>query len=228
MTVPLYEHPAWQQTPDRVMRPGGREITDCALAVCDLPPGARVLDMGCGMGATLGRAAAGKKWRTFGIDVSALLLRQARRNCPGSFFAQARGEYLPVASESLDAVLAECTLSIMETELALRECARMLKCGGYLIANDVYARRESGIEALRKLPPGTCIGSAMSQGQILELLDRSGLQVIWWQDCSEKLKEFSICTLTAAAAVDPFDLYIAAARAKMGYYALVAQKQYPK
>lgn len=228
MSAALYEHPAWQQIPDRVMRPGGLEITECALAFCDLHCGASVLDVGCGTGAAINDIGAGREWKCFGVDLSASLLRQAYQNCPRAAFAQACGERLPFANESLDAIIAECTLSIMETELTLCECARTLKRGGYLIVNDLYARNASGIEALRKLPPGTCIGSAMPQEEILERLDRCGFRSIWWQDCSEKLKEFSVCALTTAAAVDPFDLYIAAARAKLGYYFLVAKKDYRK
>jgi hypothetical protein len=33
-----------------------------------------------------------------------------------------------------------------------------------------------------------------------------------------------MCTLSTAAAVDPFDLIIAAGKAKLGYYFLVARK----
>lgn len=226
MAVALYEHPAWQQTPDQVMRPGGREITECALAICDLPSGSRVLDVGCGLGATLNHITAREEWKAFGVDISAKLLRQAHQNSPKSFFAQARGEHLPFAGRSLDAIIAECTLSIMDTALVLQECIRMLKHGGYLIINDVYARNESGIEALRNLPQGTCIGSATSQAQILKGLEQCGLRLIWWQDCSESLKEFPVCTLTTAAEVDPFDLFIAASRAKLGYYSLVAQNSH--
>lgn len=226
MTAALYEHPAWQQTPDQVMRPGGREITEYALAICDLPPGSRVLDIGCGLGATLNRLTAGKEWNTFGVDISAKLLRQAQQKSPQSLFAQARGEHLPFAGRSLDAIIAECTLSIMDTGLVLQESVRMLKQGGYLIVNDVYARNESGIEALRNLPQGTCISSAMSQTQIVEKLEQCGLRLIRWQDCSESLKEFPVCSLTTAAEVDPFDLFIASSRAKLGYYSLVAQNSH--
>ena len=225
MTVPLYEHPAWQQTPGRVMRPGGFEITERALSFCDLQPQSRVLDLGCGMGASLMNIQSGRAWHAYGIDTSSMLLRQARENCPGAYLAQAQGECLPFASESLDAILAECSLSIMAIEKALLECARTLKRGGYMIANDVYARNEDGIEALRKLPVGTCIGSAVSQGLVQERLARCGLRITWWQDCSDRLKEFSICTLSAAAELDPFDLYLAATRAKLGYFFLVAQKE---
>jgi len=224
VTVPLYEHPAWQQAPGRVMRPGGTAITERALHYCDLQPESRVLDVGCGTGAALECIQAGREWKTYGIDISPLLLRQAHHNCSGSLFAQARGERLPFACECLDAIIAECTLSIMETELTLRECARTLKSGGYLVVNDLYARSASGIEALRKLPLGTCIGSAMPQEEILGKFNRCGFRPVWWQDCSDQLKDFPVCTLTTAAVVDPFDLYIAAARAKLGYYFLVAQK----
>lgn len=223
MTAALYEHPAWQQTPDPVMRPGGREITEHALTICDLPPGSRVLDIGCGLGATLNRLTAGKGWSTFGVDISAKLLRQAQQNSALSLLALARGEHLPFAGSSLDAIIAECTLSIMDAARVLPECARMLRHSGYLIVNDVYARNESGIEALRNLPRGTCISSAMSQAQIVEKVEQCGLRLIRWQDCSESLKEFPVCSLSTAAEVDPFDLLIAASRAKLGYYSLVAQ-----
>jgi ubiquinone/menaquinone biosynthesis C-methylase UbiE len=223
----LYEHPAWQNLPEQVMRPGGLAITQQALAFCDLQPGARVLDVGCGAGAALRSVTAERGLQGFAVDISAPLLSQAHRHNPEAVFARARGECLPFAGESLDAIMAECTLSIMDSETALREWARALKSGGYLMFSDLYARNEKGIETLRKLPPGTCIGAAMSQAQILENLSRSGLRVSVWQDCSEKLKDFSVCTLTTAAKVDPFDLYIAAGRAKIGYFFCVASKICP-
>jgi ubiquinone/menaquinone biosynthesis C-methylase UbiE len=183
-----------------------------------------VLDVGCGAGATLRHVATRYGLDGFGVDISGELLSRAHRSDLNISFAQSKSESLPVASESMDVILSECTLSIFETDMALGECARTLKRGGYFIVSDLYARNENGAEALRQLPQGTCIGAAMPKTQILEKLERSGLQVFVWQDCSEKLKEFSICTLTTAAKVDPFDLYIAAAKAKLGYYFLVARK----
>jgi len=206
------------------MRPGGIEITDRALAYCGLHPGARVLDVGCGLGATLRHIIAKHGVKGFGIDISTALLRYAHESDSEILFAQARGESLPFANESLDVILAECTLSLMEAKLILQECARTLKFSGSLVLSDIYSRNENGIEALRKLPPGTCLSTAMAQGQIIEKLECCGFRVSIWQDCSEKLKEFSIGTLTTASAVDPFDLLIAASRAKLGYYFLVAQK----
>ncbi len=222
--IPLYEHPVWQSVPDKVMRPGGLTITERALSYCNLQPNSRVLDLGCGMGTTLKHIGATYGFTCFGLDVSGELLSHAHRSYPRTLFACAKSELLPLADESMDVIISECTLSIFETDMALRECTRMLKSGGYFIVNDLYAHNENGVEALRQLPPGTCIGAAMSQLQILKKIQHCGLSLMVWQDCSEKLKEFPICTLTTAAEVNPFDLHIAAARAKLGYYFLVARK----
>lgn len=224
MQIPLYEHPVWQNVPEQVMRPGGLTITEQALACCDFQSGMRVLDVGCGAGATLRHITAAYGLKGFGVDVSAELIARARQTNSQVGWMRARSESLPFASESIDVILSECTLSIFEIDTALRECVRTLKRGGYFVVSDLYARNENGAEALRQLPRGTCIGAAMPKTQIVENLERTGLQISVWQDCSEKLKEFSICTLTTAAQVDPFDLHIAAAKAKLGYYFLVARK----
>lgn len=224
MQIPLYEHPVWQNVPEQVMRPGGLTITEQALAHCELQSGMRVLDVGCGAGATLRHVTAAYGLQGFGVDVSAELIARARQTNSQIGWMRAQGESLPFASESMDVILSECTLSIFEMESALSECVRTLKCGGYFVVSDLYARNESGVEALCQLPSGTCISAAMPKNQILEKIENCGLQVFIWQDCSEKLKEFSICTLTTAAQVDPFDLHIAAAKAKLGYYFFVARK----
>jgi ubiquinone/menaquinone biosynthesis C-methylase UbiE len=224
MQIPLYEHPIWLTLPEQVMRPGGLTVTEQALSFCDLQSGARVLDIGCGAGATLRHITAEHGFIGFGMDVSGELLSRARGNDSSISFAQAQSEHLPVASESMDLILSECTLSIFEMESALSECARILKRGGYFLVSDLYARNENGADALRQLPRGTCISAAISQNQILRKIQNCGFQVEVWQDVSEKLKEFSLCTLTTAAQVDPFDLHIAAAKAKLGYYFLVAKK----
>ncbi|HNB52250.1 MAG TPA: methyltransferase domain-containing protein, partial [Anaerolineales bacterium] len=138
--------------------------------------------------------------------------------------SQAKSEHLPLASAAFDAVLSECTLSLFDTDRALAEVARVLKPGGYFIVSDLYARNPQGIDALRHLPPGSCIGSAMTQAEITTHLAHHGFYLSVWQDCSEELKTFSMCTLTTAAQIDPFDLVIASARAKLGYYFLIAKK----
>ena len=44
----MYEHTAIREATGDIIRPGGLALTDRALALCQLPAGARVLDVGCG------------------------------------------------------------------------------------------------------------------------------------------------------------------------------------
>lgn len=223
MAVPLYEHPVWESLPDQVMRPGGLILTERAFSFAELASGSRVLDLGCGLGATLRHLSADYGLAAFGVDVSSPLLGRADRDDKVAF-VQARSEQLPLASESIGAVISECTLSLFEMESALREVVRVLKPGGWFIVSDLYARNAGGIAALRQLPAGTSIGAAMARDEVEAKIAACGLDIVTWQDCSEHLKAFPFCTLSTAAEVNPFDLVIAAGKAKLGYYVMVARK----
>ena len=80
MAVPLYEHPVWESLPDQVMRPGGLILTERAFSFAELASGSRVLDLGCGLGATLRHLSADYGLAAFGVDVSSPLLGRADRD----------------------------------------------------------------------------------------------------------------------------------------------------
>jgi arsenite methyltransferase len=219
--IPLYEHPIWESVPNQVMRPGGLTLTERAFSLVELAPGSRVLDLGCGLGATLQHLSAEYGLAAFGVDISSRLVGRVG----GAAFAQARSEQLPLVEGCMEAVISECTLSLFDAEAALREVVRVLRPGGWFIVSDLYARNPDGIAALRSLPAGTGIGAAMARDEIEAKIAACGLEITAWQDCSERLKEFPVCTLSTAAIVDPFDLILAAGKAKLGYYLLVARRK---
>jgi SAM-dependent methyltransferase len=220
----VYEHPAWETMPDHAMRPGRLEVTESALDCSNLPTGGRVLDVGCGAGATLSYLLAGPDRLIYGIDISRVLLKNARLVAPGARLALAHAEQMPLADGCMDAVISECTFSLFEIKLALGEFIRVLRNGGYLIVSDIYARNKDGLAFLRRLPPETCLGGAQSRDEIEAAIQGRGFIIETWQDSSDLLEASLTCTLAKAAQIDPFDLIIAAARAKIGYYFLVARK----
>jgi len=230
----VYAQPVWETIGGDVLRPGGLALTERALGLCRIAPGARLLDAGCGPGASAALAAR-LGYASVGLDQSAFLLRQARDRHGTLALLRAAAERLPLASATIDAVLAECSLSVVsERGEVLGEFYRVLKPGGVLAVSDVYARNPDGLPALRRLPIDACLSGALSEQQIRDMLRAHGFRLITWEDHSETLKAMAarmaatcggvagLCEQTAQ--VDPFDLQLALARARLGYFLLVATK----
>jgi arsenite methyltransferase len=118
-------------------RPGGFTITEHGLEVCTFPPGARVLDIGCGTGDTVRYLRERRGLEALGVDVDpAVVAGRPHLAC-------ASGEALPFADGSFDGVLLECSLSVTDDpDRVLAECRRVLAPEGWLLLSDVYARGE--------------------------------------------------------------------------------------
>jgi ubiquinone/menaquinone biosynthesis C-methylase UbiE len=100
--------------------------------LAELPPGARILDLGCGDGSHMGLLASGGT--TFGVDVSLPLLKRARSAAP---VAAGAGERLPFRDQSFDFVYVSHVLHHAEDHVAaLREMYRVLRPGGVLFLTE--------------------------------------------------------------------------------------------
>jgi ubiquinone/menaquinone biosynthesis C-methylase UbiE len=107
----------------------------------DLTPGARVLEMGCGSGTTLG-AILNRSWDIVAFDFSEKAAMLSRRFADGndrvdSIVADARG--LPFKDEAFDAVIAFHVIGHMpehDRKLSSSEAARVLNVGGSLLFRD--------------------------------------------------------------------------------------------
>lgn len=97
----------------------------------------RILDVACGPG-TYGRRVASASKEVFGIDISMGMLRQGadyvrHDGIPNTHFARARVESLPFGDGFFEAALCCGSLHLFaDTEVALREIARVLKTGAIL------------------------------------------------------------------------------------------------
>ncbi len=232
----VYESVAIREATGDVIRPGGLALTDEALALCRLPAGARVLDVGCGAGATVEHLIARHHLAAFGLDASKLLLQSGKGRNMALPLIQAQGECLPVRGDSLDAILCECILSLVtDIDRSLAEFRRALRPGGYLVVNDVYARNPQGVAALRRLPFESCVRGEMLRDEIVERLHAHGFEIVVWQDHSGSLRQFVAQLIwthgslaqfwrRAASSTNSMDIQQAIAQTKPGYFLLAAQK----
>src|SRR5271166_5740026 len=170
-----------------LLRPGGIDLTARAIAFCRLSAGVRVLDMGCGSGEgteylhrEFGRGA-------IGIDLSASACRSSRRRDSELAIVRADAAHLPFASASMDALIAECVLSLVDDRsAAIAECNRVLKLEGRLVITDVYARDPDARKGLHSLR-GTFVSGIMTRPEVNSVLAKHGFVIQVWEDHTDAL-----------------------------------------
>jgi cyclopropane fatty-acyl-phospholipid synthase-like methyltransferase len=102
-----------------------------------VPPGAAVLDLGCGAGVPVTRWLAGRGFAVTGVDVSARQLELARSNVPDGTFIKADMTGLAFDPETFDAVVAfHSIIHVTRNEhpALLARIHRWLKPGGVFLA----------------------------------------------------------------------------------------------
>jgi arsenite methyltransferase len=123
------------------LRPGGLALTRELIDRAGFRAGETVADVGCGLGAST-RLLRDRGVAAIGVDLLAPFDAGARGEAPPLVVADAAR--LPFADDSLDGVLAECSLSLTaDRALVLAEWRRALRRGGRLALSDVY-RRDGG------------------------------------------------------------------------------------
>jgi ubiquinone/menaquinone biosynthesis C-methylase UbiE len=118
-------------------RPSATRLRWLAKALERIPPGAEVLDLGCGAGVPMTRALATGR-HVIGVDISARQIELARAVVPEATFVHADMTALDLAPASIDAVVAFYSLThIPRADLPdlLAAVRRWLRPGGVLIVS---------------------------------------------------------------------------------------------
>lgn len=230
-----YESPLLRQVTGPALRPGGLALTQRALEQCRFAPGARVLDIGCGLGASAGHLAQAQGLRVLGLDLSAKMLSEARRSHGALPLIRARAEAIPLAADSLDGVFLECVLSLTpRPQAVLAECRRVLRPQGKLVLSDLYLRHPS--EAVPGPPLPGCLGGARGQEAWRALVQDAGLELTAWEDHSPLLRQLAARLAWAHGSTaalwgacgggeDCRSLAARAARVRPGYFLLLARRK---
>ncbi len=179
-TPPLYTSALFQRIAGGAWRPGGEELTRRGLALCGFAPGARVLDIGCGAGASLALL------RSLGLHGMGLdRQRHLRAACP-LVLGDARNP--PFADGTFDGLLCECVLSLLtEPEETLRRFAAMLRPGGRLLLTDLFTYGAAPVAAAA----AGCMGGARSPAAMDGLFRTAGFDILAFEDHSPALKELA-------------------------------------
>jgi SAM-dependent methyltransferase len=127
------------------------------LRMAALPPGATVVDIGCGAGMDLllAASAVGATGRAIGIDMTEPMAERARAAARALGFAHVEvraGDALdlPVNSESVDFVITNGVLNLApDKRQAFDEVFRVLKPGGQFLYADIIVAHELS-ESIRR------------------------------------------------------------------------------
>lgn len=175
----IYGSPLAELLVGQSLHPGGLASTRALLAAGGISRGDRLLDAGCGLGASSRLAE-----RDFGLEVDAVdasaevIAKALSRGGIGIRWTRADLSRLPFGDAAFDAVLAECVLSTADRPTVLTELRRTTRRGGLLLLSDVEATPEaSGLLGRGGFGTALCIGDAWRPGELGTRLPAAGYRI---------------------------------------------------
>jgi len=150
-----------------------------------LKEGETVLDLGAGAGFDCFLAAnkVGKKGKIIGVDMTPEMVEKARENAEKSGadnveFRLGEIENLPVADNSVDAVISNCVINLApDKRRVFIEAYRVLKPGGRLMISDIVLLNELPEEIRNSIEAYVgCVSGAVLKEEYLKAIKEAGFQ----------------------------------------------------
>jgi len=200
-----YESRCMSDVLGQTLRPGGFKLTEKAIEICNITNQDSVLDLGCGMGATIEYLYSKYNIKAAGIDPSEKLLAIARQKCDFANFVLGTGDLIPFPEESFQCVFAECTLSLMnDLNRTIQEVNRVLKKNGWFVITDVFAKNPEQIKELESCSIHSCMRGLHNLEVLREKLTNAGFELVYFKDCSDLLKELLVKIIFSYGSMDIF------------------------
>ena len=156
-------------------------------AVADLHEGETVLDLGSGAGADVFISArrVGPTGKAIGLDMTDEMLELARANAAEARvenveFLKGFLEEIPLADESVDAVISNCVINLSaDKPRVVREAARVLRPGGRFAVSDVIADVDMDEATRADLAAWIgCVGGALTEQEFRSALASAGFDAV--------------------------------------------------
>lgn len=200
-----YESGCMSDVLGETLRPGGYKLTQKAIELCNLTNKDKILDLGCGRGATISYLYNKYNIKAVGVDPSEKLLNIAKKNCDFAEFVKGSGEALPFADESFDCVIAECSLSLMsDLNATIQEVNRVLKKTGWFVVTDVYSQNPSALSELEGCFLNSCMRGLHNLDELQQKIEREDFQSVYLGDYSDLLKELLVKIVFSYGSMDMF------------------------
>jgi len=162
---------------------GGIKATRELIELCHISKGKYILDVGCGVGATVCYIAKRQGCKAVGVDISERMIERAMRRAEREGvekeveFQVADAQALPFDESVFDIVICESVTAFLEDkEKAISECVRVTKPGGYIGLNEGTWMRPPPRELVEYMSRITGVKKMLTSEGWRELLESSGLK----------------------------------------------------
>lgn len=175
------------------LRPGGLELSKHLLSLGNFQAGSRILDAGCGMGATLRYLTQTCRLTAVGVDNSPGMIKAIRQHSSELPLVCAELEMLPFDDASFDGIICECVLSQTDVRAVLAEFKRVLRVDGLLLLSDLY-RRQTSLKSDTEPSPNDRLAT---KEQTAIMLQVAGFTIEHWEDRTRDLQQLAIQLIMA-------------------------------
>lgn len=161
------------------------------VALASLKEGESVLDLGAGAGFDCFLAAnkVGKSGKVIGVDMTPEMVEKARENVEkGGYsnveFRLGEIENLPVADNSVDAVISNCVINLApDKRKVFKEAFRVLKPEGRLMISDIVLLKELPGEIKDSIEAYVgCVSGALLKDEYIKSIKDAGFQDVRIED----------------------------------------------
>ncbi len=155
------------------------------VALASLQEGETVLDLGSGAGfdCFLASSRVGLQGKVIGVDMTPEMLDRARENArKGKYrnveFRLGEIEHLPVADNSVDAIISNCVINLSpDKKTVFQEAFRVLKPGGRLMVSDIVVLKDLPDFIKQSISAYIgCLAGAIRKNDYLKAIKTAGFQ----------------------------------------------------